>query len=84
MEKSFDSGLFWSYLALRHSSLFDEIYWKYIDQMFFGLFTTMEDRLRLLTAEEQDHMDIIVREKMKQVSEGKLDSHYSIDELVEL
>jgi hypothetical protein len=53
-------------------------------KMFFGPFTTIEDRIRLLSAEEQGHLEIVVREKMKQVSESKLDSHYSIDELVEL
>jgi hypothetical protein len=84
MEKSFETGVFWICLASRHSSMFDEIYWKYIDQMFFGPFTTIEDRIRLLSAEEQDHLEIVVREKIKQVSESKLDSHYSIDELVEL
>lgn len=53
-------------------------------ECFFGSFTTIEDRLRLLSAEERDRIDIVVREKMKQVSECKLDSHYSIDELVGL
>ncbi|RLL94272.1 hypothetical protein CFD26_104219 [Aspergillus turcosus] len=69
MEKSFETGMFWICLASRHSSMFDEIYWNYIDQMFFGSFTTIEDRLRLLSAEERDRIDIVVREKMKQVSE---------------
>jgi hypothetical protein len=35
MEKSFDSGLLWICLSSRHSSMFDEIYWKYIDQNVF-------------------------------------------------
>ncbi|PKX97258.1 phosphotransferase family protein [Aspergillus novofumigatus IBT 16806] len=66
------------------SSMFDEIYWNYIDQIFFGSSTTLEDRLHLLSAEEQERIGIVVREKMKQASEGKLDTHYTIDELVGL
>lgn len=39
MEKSLETGLFWICLASRHSSMFDEIYWKYIDPRFYGPFT---------------------------------------------
>lgn len=35
MEKSFETGMFRICLASRHSSMFDEIYWNYIDRMFF-------------------------------------------------
>ncbi|GIK00114.1 hypothetical protein Aspvir_004132 [Aspergillus viridinutans] len=66
MERSFETGLFWICLASRHSSMFDEIYWNYIDQTFFGSFTTLEDRLHLLSAEERNRIDIVVREKTKQ------------------
>ncbi|KAJ5218169.1 Aminoglycoside phosphotransferase [Penicillium cinerascens] len=84
MEKSLETGLFWICLALRHSSMFDEIYWDFIDSRFYGPFTTTEDRLSLLSAEERLNIDAVVESKMRQASEGTLISHYSIDELVDL
>lgn len=84
MENSLATGLFWICLASRHSSMFDEIYWKFIDPRFFGSFTAIEDRLCLLSAEERVNIDSFVAKKMHQADEGKLVSHYSIDELVDL
>lgn len=84
MEKSLETGLFWICLASRHISMFDEIYWKFIDPRFYGSFTTIEDRFDLLSAEEKANIDIIIANKMQQASEGTLVSHYSIDELVDL
>jgi aminoglycoside phosphotransferase (APT) family kinase protein len=51
MAKSLETGLFWICLASRHRSVFDEIYWNFIDPRFFGHFTTIDDRLCLLSAE---------------------------------
>ncbi|KAJ5249862.1 hypothetical protein N7489_000272 [Penicillium chrysogenum] len=84
MENSLETGLFWICLASRHSSMFDEIYWSFIDQRFFGLLTTIDDRLCLLSAEERVDIDAFVEKKMHQTRAGNLDSHYSIDELVDL
>lgn len=84
MEKSLETGLFWICLASRHSAMFDEIYWKFIDPSFFGHSTTIEDRLCLLSAEERENIDAFVMMKMNQAGEGNLVSHYSIDELVDL
>ncbi|KAJ5561879.1 phosphotransferase enzyme family protein [Penicillium sp. DV-2018c] len=84
MENSLETGLFWICLASRHSSMFDEIYWKFIDPSFFGHFTTIEDRLRLLSAEERADIDIFIEKKMRQASEANLTSYYSIDEMVDL
>jgi hypothetical protein len=84
MEKSLETGLFWICLASRHSAMFDEIYWKFIDPRFFGHFTTIDDRLCLLSAEERAKINTFIENKMHQASEGKLVSHYSIDELVDL
>jgi hypothetical protein len=58
------------------------IYWGFIDSRFYGSFTTTDDRLDLLSAEEWLNID--VESKMRQASEGTLISHYSIDELVDL
>lgn len=38
MARSIDDGLFWFCLAARHSSMFDEIYWNFIDPMYHGPF----------------------------------------------
>ncbi|KAJ5123908.1 uncharacterized protein N7515_007733 [Penicillium bovifimosum] len=64
--------------------MFDEIYWTFIDPRFFGPFTTIEDRLCLLSEEERENIDTFVEKKMQQASAGNLLSHYSIDELVDL
>ncbi|RJE20510.1 Phosphotransferase enzyme family protein [Aspergillus sclerotialis] len=84
MDKSLETGLFWVCLASRLSSMFDEIYWNFIDERFFGPFTTTEYRVRLLSAEERLNMDAFVEEKMRQASESCLTSNYSIDELASL
>ncbi|KZF26708.1 kinase-like protein [Xylona heveae TC161] len=84
MKDSLGSGLFWICLASRHSSMFDEIYWNIIDPRFFGQFTTIQDRLCLLTTEERLNIDTFIEKKVHQASERNLVSHYSIDELVEL
>ncbi|KAJ5584300.1 uncharacterized protein N7459_004100 [Penicillium hispanicum] len=84
MEQSLETGMFWICLALRHSSMFDEIYWTFIDSKFFGPFGTMEDRFRLLSAEEQANIDSFVEKKLLQAQEGGLVYHYTIDELVDL
>ncbi|PLB48908.1 phosphotransferase enzyme family protein [Aspergillus steynii IBT 23096] len=83
MEKSLETGLVWICLASRHSSMFDEIYWKFIDPRFFGHFTTIEDRLDLLSAEERVDVGNFIENKAQQ-AEGGLVSYYSIDELVDL
>lgn len=84
MEKSLETGLFWICLASRYSSMFDEIYWNFIDPRFFGPFTTIEERLGLLSAEERGGIDTFVEKKLHQANEGNLVSYYSIDELVDL
>lgn len=85
MEKSLETGLFWICLASRHGSMFDEIYWKFIDPKFHGPFRTIEDRFDLLGAEERANIDPFVEIKMKQARENTLVNHYSsVDELVDL
>jgi hypothetical protein len=44
----------------------------------------MEDRLCLLSAEECLNNEPFVEKKMREATEGILESHYSIDELVDL
>ncbi|KAK8141863.1 hypothetical protein G3M48_009768 [Beauveria asiatica] len=84
METSLSSGLFWVCLASRHSALFDEIYWKFLDPKFFGTFENMEQRISLLHPDEQVEMEQLVQEKLRQAEEAKLDEHYTVEQLVEL
>ncbi len=42
MDRSIDSGLFWVCLAARCSSLFDEVYWTFLDRMYHGPFTRLK------------------------------------------
>ncbi|KAM3497834.1 hypothetical protein MY10362_008830 [Beauveria mimosiformis] len=84
MENSVNSGLFWVCLASRHSALFDEIYWTFIDTKFFGDFETIEQRISLLHSDEKASMENMVQEKLRQLEEPALDVHYTVAELVEL
>ncbi|GAD97289.1 hypothetical protein PVAR5_5963 [Paecilomyces variotii No. 5] len=84
MEASMENGLFWICVAMRYSSMCDEIYWSFIDPMHHGSFTSIEDRLRILSEEEQAIIDSFVENKMQQASERKLADNFSVDELVDL
>ncbi|WEW60187.1 hypothetical protein PRK78_005672 [Emydomyces testavorans] len=85
MEKSMDNGLFWLCLAVRHSQMFDEIYWTFIDEAYYGRFISIEDRVEQhLNGAERDELDKIYQIKMEQAKDGKIDTHYTIDDLVEL
>ncbi|RAH65646.1 phosphotransferase family protein [Aspergillus aculeatinus CBS 121060] len=63
MQHSMDTGLFWVCLAARYSSMFDEIYWAFIDHRYYGTFTSLDDRIRLLNQEQQRDMNELVRHK---------------------
>ncbi|EXJ86738.1 hypothetical protein A1O3_03692 [Capronia epimyces CBS 606.96] len=84
MERSLDTGLFWVCLAARYSSMFDEIYWAFLDEMYHGPFTSIEDRIQLLNEEERRSLDEFVRAKVEHIAEGPLETHYSVDNLVDL
>jgi hypothetical protein len=84
MEKSLDNKLFWVCLAARYSSMFDEIYWTFIDEAYYGKLTSLEDRLQYLDQEERTQLDAIYQIKMKQAEDGKIDPHYSLDDAIEL
>ena len=84
MEKPLDNGLFWVCLAARYSSMFDEIYWTFIDEVYYGKFTSIGDRLPLLDDEERTKLNTIYDVKMEQVEDGKIDPNYSLDDIMEL
>lgn len=84
MEDSMGNGLFWVCLAARYSSMFDEIYWGFLDGMYYGPFESIEERVKLLDEQERKELEGIFQVKMEQAREGVLDEHYSTDDLVDL
>ncbi|RMD39362.1 hypothetical protein DV735_g5755, partial [Chaetothyriales sp. CBS 134920] len=75
MARSLDNGHFWFCLAATSSFGFDDIYWKFIDPLYYGDFTTLEDRIRLLSLEEQNKLEGFVELKMRQADDHELDGH---------
>lgn len=84
MAESMENGLFWFCLAARKSYMFDDIYWTFLDEMHFGPLNSLDERLALLSQEEQDELDELVKMKMEQKEEVKLDEHLTLDEIIEL
>jgi hypothetical protein len=84
MARALENGLFWVCLAARYSSMFDEIYWGFVDGMYYGRFTTMKDRIGLLSTEDREELEGFIAMKMMQASEGTLDIHMDVDEMVDL
>lgn len=84
MERSLDTGLFWVCLAARCSSMFDEIYWTFIDERYHGPFTSIEDRIGLLSTEDRLSLEEFARVKAEHIPEGPLETYYSVDNLMEL
>lgn len=85
MEDSMETGLFWVCLAARYNSMFDEIYWTFIDHRYYGAFTSLDDRIQLLDQEQQQEMNELVRFKTDQCKNTEsFDDHYPINMLLEL
>ncbi|KAJ9213427.1 hypothetical protein DTO166G4_4870 [Paecilomyces variotii] len=80
MARSLENGDFWFCLAATSSYGFDNIYWTFIDQWRYGPRTSIEDRIKLLTQEEQDDLVAFVRGKIQQAEEGELDEHWDAHE----
>lgn len=75
--------LFWVCLAARCNSIFDEVYWIFIDPRYYGTFSSLEDRIGLLNQEQQHEIDRLVGHKTRQCSEEEFDDYYPIDRLLE-
>ncbi|KAK2737074.1 hypothetical protein FQN55_001286 [Onygenales sp. PD_40] len=84
MRDSMENGLFWFCLAARKSFMFDEIYWTFLHERYFGHIDSVNDQLSLLTQGERDELDGFVRIKMQQAKEETLDEHLTFDEVFEL
>ncbi|KAJ6021574.1 hypothetical protein N7540_007078 [Penicillium herquei] len=86
MKDSMETGLFWICLAARYNSMFDEIYWKFIDNRYYGTFISLDDRLQLLSEEQRQEMRELVKLKTDKCAEDQesFNDHYPIEELLEL
>ena len=79
MRESWDTGRFWLTYAARKSWAFDTVFWKYLDERFFGqrgdgvekneLWKT---RVHLLSEEARNAMELFVERKMEEMKERKL------------
>ncbi|GKZ24438.1 hypothetical protein AbraIFM66951_010470 [Aspergillus brasiliensis] len=72
MKNSWESGDFWIAYAARNNFAFDLIYWRKLDQRFFGQISTpIEDvwkyRLDLLESDERAEIERIVEKKVEEM-----------------
>lgn len=81
MAQSLENGRFWFCLAATSSFGFDDIYWKFIDPLYYGEFTSIGDRIHLLSLQEQDELEAFVELKMQQAKEAELDEHLDFHEM---
>ncbi|KAI9150041.1 hypothetical protein HJFPF1_09794 [Paramyrothecium foliicola] len=76
MQESWDTGRFWLNYGARKCWAFDMVYWRFLDERFFGKRpsdTAQDDlwktRVHLLTDEEREAMEPFVQRKLKDSEE---------------
>ncbi|KAK0113348.1 hypothetical protein ONS95_013602 [Cadophora gregata] len=79
MRESWETGRFWLSYAARKSWAFDALYWKFLDEKFFGVRPSdiskdelWKTRLYLLSDVEKAAMDVFVDRKMEETKDRKL------------
>ncbi|RMZ82603.1 hypothetical protein DV738_g1553, partial [Chaetothyriales sp. CBS 135597] len=81
MSESVSNGHFWFCLAATSSYGFDDIYWRFIDPVYYGPFTSIQDRIEFLSQQERDDLAPFVQMKVQQAEKGKLDQHWTLEEM---
>lgn len=88
MRQSWETGRFWLNYAIRKGWAFDSIYWKFLDERFFGERPKgiaeeafWRSRIDLLTEKEREAMEPFVEKKMKQSKERVLVDDWDEDEV---
>ena len=78
MRQSWQAGRFWLDYAARDSSSFDLIYWKFLDERFFGKRSPCakesdlwKSRLDLMEEEDVEHMNEFAQKKMQETGDRK-------------
>lgn len=77
-------GYFGSALRRERVLMFDEIYWIFLHERYFGCIDSIENMTVLLSQEEQDDMAEFVQTKLQQAEEETLDEHLTFDQIFEL
>ena len=79
MRESWKTGRFWLSYAARKNWVFDAIYWRFLDERFFGKrksSTTKDDlwktRVYMLSAEEKAAMEPFVKKKLADAKERRI------------
>ena len=79
MRESWVTGRLWLNYAARKSWAFDTLYWKYLDERFFGereedipAQEVWKTRVQLLNQDERDAMESLVQTKMEESKERVL------------
>lgn len=79
MRESWETGRFWLSYAARKSWAFDTLFWKFLDERFFGIRQNRPPRdelwktgLHLLSEAEKVAMEPFVERKMEETKERKL------------
>lgn len=88
MHESWETGRFWVNFALRKTWSFDFIYWKFLDERFFGKRPADVPRTQwwalrhdLLSERERELMESFVQGRMEETKERKLVDDWDEDEV---
>ena len=79
MEQSLTNGWLWICIAARYSSMFDDVYWEFLDRVFFGALNSVDERVKLLTTEEQEELGDLYKLKMEQANSGEIEDNYGAE-----
>ncbi|KAL3494357.1 hypothetical protein BJX62DRAFT_223337 [Aspergillus germanicus] len=55
-------------ITARCPGQFDTIYWKYIDQRYYGERSSHDERIQLLSAEQQDELNTLTQRKVAEIT----------------
>jgi hypothetical protein len=74
MRRSWETGHFWVAYSARRTWAFDGIYWRFLDEKFFGRNESGDfmERLKLLPSEQVEAMEGFVERKLREKAEGTL------------
>ncbi|OAA62795.1 phosphotransferase family protein [Niveomyces insectorum RCEF 264] len=84
MRRSWEAGEFWVSYAARKTWAFDGIYWRFLDERFWGPGPTASpspflDRLALLPADDAAAMEAFVERKLREKEERTLVDWYALE-----
>lgn len=81
MRESWESGQFWVTYAARRTWAFDAIFWRFLDERFFGKNESGDfmERAKILPREQNDAMEHFVTRKLQEKEEATLVDWYDTD-----